>query len=359
MAFVDYLANDYIRAGLIMLFVMVILRPLLFFMEKVVLMLTSKTETELDDILVKRAYKPVASLIILIGLFISIQELTLSDKAHLILQHLIHSAFAIVIAYTIYAFFDVVLVHTIKKHAAENGSGTRRSLISLVLSILRVVFFVIGLLYIFTVWGLEVGPFVAGLGIAGLAVALALQPTLANVFAGMGMILDKTIKEGDLVYLDDKTKGTIHKIGMRSTKIISFDNEYIIMPNSKLADSKIQNVALPDETARAVITFGVAYGSNIEQVKKLILKEVSSIPHVLKSPAPSIRFTEMKDSALEFKVYYHVDSYLNRFPTIDEANTRIYNTLNREGIEIPFPQLTVHLPTVNGPVKSVKKTKKI
>ena len=142
------------------------------------------------------------------------------------------------------------------------------------------------------------------------------------------MIGDKSIKVGDLVYLENSVKGKIKKIGLRSTKIITFDNELIIIPNTKLAESIIQNVALPEPKSRAVVPFGVAYGSDIDKVKKIVVKEIKSIKAVCKEPEPLVRFIEMGDSSLKFKAYFYVESFDERFATIDIVNTKIYNALN-------------------------------
>ena len=120
-------------------------------------------------------------------------------------------------------------------------------------------------MYTLSVWGVEIVPLLGALGIAGLAVALALQPVLSNVFSGASIVLDKSVRVGDLVYLNQETKGKIVKVGMRSTKILTFDNEIIIVPNSKLADSMIQNVAQPNPKSRVVVPFSVAYGSNCKR----------------------------------------------------------------------------------------------
>jgi small-conductance mechanosensitive channel len=110
-----------------------------------------------------------------------------------------------------------------------------------------------------------------------------------------------------------------------------------------LADSVLQNVALPEPKSRVVITFSVAYGSDIDKVKKVVIQEIKSIKKVCKDPEPLVRFLEMGSSSLNFKAYYFVDSFQDKFATIDEANTKIYNRLRKEKIEIPFPQLDVHL----------------
>jgi len=243
----------------------------------------------------------------------------------------------------VYYFIDIVLFVGLKKFMKGESSSVRASLMSLIHGVLQFVLIALTLLYILEVWGIAIGPLLAGLGVAGIAVALALQPALANIFSGASVILDKSIKVGDLIYLDSETKGRVLKVGLRSTKILTFDNELIIVPNSKIADSKIQNIGEPEPKTRVVIPFGVAYGSDVGKVKKVVMTEIKKVKNFIDEPEPVVRFREMADSSLNFKAYFYVNSFINRFAAIDEANTRIYNALNKNKINIPFPQMDVHL----------------
>lgn len=339
----DYLPNPYLRALGVIAFVFIILRAVAVIIEKFILKATAKTKTNIDDEFIKKVSKPVNITILLIGLRIALEEIPLSQSVDEIFGRIVSSVIILMVAYIIYLFVDIVLFFFLRSKIKGGSQGTRESLLSLVNSVLRVAWVVLAVLYILDLWGVQIGPLLAGLGIAGLAVALALQPTLGNVFSGISILLDKSVKVGDLVYLDAETKGKILHVGLRSTKIVTFDNELIIVPNSKLADSRIQNVALPEKKSRAVIPFSVAYGSDINKVKKLILAEIKKIKHAVHDPEPAVRFVEMADSALKFKAYFHVDDYDNRFESIDEANTKIYNALNKAGIAIPFPQLDVYV----------------
>jgi small-conductance mechanosensitive channel len=249
----------------------------------------------------------------------------------------------IFIGYLIYIIIDVAVFRAWARFTQKAKIDIGESLGTLIHGALKILLVLFIILYLLDLWGVAITPFLAGLGIAGLAIALALQPTLSNIFSGISMIMDKSVRVGDLIYLDSQTKGKIRKIGMRSTQINTFDNELIIVPNNKLAESTIQNVALPEPKSRVVVPFSVAYGSNIEKVKKIVLKEIGSIKNLCKDPEPIVRFTEMNDSALNFKAYFYVNHFEQKFPAIDEANTKIYNALNKNKIAIPFPQLDVHI----------------
>tara|TARA_Y100000310_G_scaffold327843_1_gene394814 strand:- start:4032 stop:5081 length:1050 start_codon:yes stop_codon:yes gene_type:complete len=339
----QYVSNEYLRAFLVLVVFFFVLRVFLWVGEKILVKLTSKTKTDLDDKLIARTSPPLTLLALFISILITLSELALNDSIMEVLQNIIYSALILISAYLIYVIVDIILIRALKKVTKKTKSNIDDSLLSLFRSVVNIALIIISILYILSIWGFEIGPLLAGLGIAGLAVALALQPILSNVFSGAAIILDGSVKVGDLIYLDANTRGKIEKVGLRSTTIHTFDNEVIIIPNNKLADSSIQNIAQPEPKSRAVVPFGVGYGTDVEKVKKLVEAEIKKIPHVEKDPKPVIRFIEMGDSSLNFKAYYYVDSFENRFASVDIANTRIYNALNKAGIEIPFPQMDVHM----------------
>ncbi|MFT7615513.1 MAG: small-conductance mechanosensitive channel, partial [Candidatus Woesearchaeota archaeon] len=248
----------------------------------------------------------------------------------------------LIIAYIIFAAADIIILRMLNKVSKKGGFAVVKNLQSAIYSALKIVLILIAFAYILSVWGVNITPFLTGLGIAGLAVALALQPVLANVFSGVAVVLDKTIQVGDVIFLDS-VKGTIYKIGLRSTQVKTFDNEIFVVPNTKIADGIVQNIALPNEEARGSVPFGVAYGTDITKVQKIVLKEIKKIEHVLTEPAPAVRFMNMGDSALDFKAFFYVDSYKNRFVASEKIRTAIYNSLNKAKIEIPFPQVDVHM----------------
>ena len=201
----------------------------------------------------------------------------------------------------------------------------------------------IGLIFILGVWGVQVGPLLASLGIAGVAVAFALQSTLGNIFGGISLIVDRSITVDDFIKLDDATEGFVTDIGMRSTKIKSKDGDLIIVPNGKLADSKIYNYHKPLPMTRVTIEFGVKYGSDVDKVRKIVLNEINKIKGVLKEPAPAVVFDELGDFALKFKAFFWVTSIEKKVEAKESALSLIYNALNKNKIIIPFPTRTVYL----------------
>jgi small-conductance mechanosensitive channel len=320
----------------------IIIRLGLYFVTKVAIFFTRKTKTDLDDKLIEKSSNPLSILTFLIVLLFGVKELALSSNVDYIVYNIIHSLIAIVVAHLIYVVSDLLFIRAVSIIAQRTRARVNKSLVALFHSFLSVVLIILSVIYILDLWGFEIGPLLAGLGIAGLAIALALQPILSNIFSGASVILDKSVKVGDLVYLESQSvKGRIERIGLRSTQIRTFDNELIIIPNTKLAEGIIQNVALPEPKTRVKVPFGVAYGSDILGVKKIVMAELKNVKNFIDDPEPVIRFSEMADSSLNFTAYFYVDSFENRASALDEANTRIYNSLNKAGIEIPFPQMDV------------------
>lgn len=245
--------------------------------------------------------------------------------------------------YIAYVVIDLAILAMWKRVSKKTKSDIDDSLSGLIHSVLKGIWIVFVILYILNLWGVQIGPFLAGLGIGGIAIAFALKESLANIFGGVSIILDKTVRVGDVIFLDEVTKGEILKIGLRATKINTFDNEVVIVPNSLVANNKIQNIGQPEPKSRVKVQFGVAYGSDVDKVKKVVMKELKKVKNFTSEPEPKIRFMAMADSSINFDALFYVESWEHRMNAIDDANTRIYNALNKEGIEIPFPQMDVWL----------------
>jgi MscS family membrane protein len=340
----QYIVNDYVRALVIFVGLAILFRILLFIGEKVFVAATSKTKTDLDDKLIHSLSAPLTYLSVIVSLAFSVNVLSLSEIVEFITTNIIMSVIVLIVARVIYLLVNIIIFSALKSVTKKSKVKLDDTLFNMFSSLVNATLIILSILYILSIWGVEIGPLLAGLGIAGLAVALALQPILSNIFSGAAIIIDGSIKVGDLVYLEGESiKGKIDKIGLRATRIRTFDNEYIIVPNNKIADSPIQNIGLPEPKSRVVIPFGVAYGSDVDKVKKLIEKELKKVKNLDKEEGVSVKFLEMADSSLNFSAYFYVDSFSHRFAAKDEANTLIYNALNKAKIEIPFPQMDIHM----------------
>ena len=341
--FINTLTTDvYLGAFIYFAIYLIVVGIIAFILKKIFIKITIKTETNLDDLIIKQMNKPIIYLLFLTGIRFTLERISGVIELGLALE-VINSLIVLGGFYLLYVIFDLGFSRAWRRFAKRTRRKPNDALIQLTNVTLKIILVIAGIIYVLSLWGVDIGPLLAGVGIGGIAIAFALQSSLGNIFGGISIILDKSIRVGDVINLDGGTSGKVTHVGLRSTKITSWDNEYLIVPNSKLSDSIIQNVAMPEPRSRTVIPFSVAYGSDIEKVKKVVLAELKKVAGFISDPEPSVRFLEMGDSSLNFKAYFFVESYEVRFAAIDEANTKIYNALNKAGIEIPFPQMDVHL----------------
>jgi len=201
----------------------------------------------------------------------------------------------------------------------------------------------IGFIWILSVWDVNIGPLLGGLGIAGLALSFALKDSLANVFGGLSLILDQAIKVGDRIQLESGEQGTVIDTGIRSTKIRTFNNEIITVPNGQLAVSRIQNFAKPDLSHRLVIDFGVDYESDVDLVRKTVLEVVKNMEGIMEDPMAEVLFLSMEDYYLKFSARFWVSNYEDGWDKKLEATDKIFKALKDAKIDIPFPIQTVNV----------------
>lgn len=321
-----YIPNDYIRALVIGAVLLLVLRVGVSLFWRAVIALTKKTKSDFDDLLIQKTSKPITIILFFFSVMIALNELRLRPSFDIWSARAVWTGIVIAGAYLIYVLLDVLILSGWQRFRLKSQGRVDNSFISLIQGILQVALIILSILYLLDLWGVQIGPLLAGLGIAGIAVALALQPTLSNIIAGAALVFDKSVRIGDIINLDNETRGRIEKIGIRSTKIRTLDNELIIIPNNKLAESRIQNVSLPEPKTRVQITFNIAIGSNIEKVKSIVVKELKNIKKISKEPEPYVHLIEVS-GVLKFRAYFYVDHINDKPELIDEANTRIYNVL--------------------------------
>jgi len=157
------------------------------------------------------------------------------------------------------------------------------------------------------------------------------------------LLFEREIKVGDYVEADT-VSGTILSIGFRTTIVLTRDNVKIIIPNSKLVSDKVINWTKGEPHARVGLDVGVAYGSDTKKVKEVLIKCANNHSWIMKKPAPEVFFTEFADSSLNFKLYFYTEKIFVREKTKSDLRFTIYDEFNKEKIEIPFPQVDVHLP---------------
>ena len=220
---------------------------------------------------------------------------------------------------------------------------------TLVTNITRFVVFVLGLLFVLQALGISITPLITGLGIGGLAVALALQPTLANTFAGLQIIASGQIRNGDFVRLETADEGVVTDIKWRNTTIKAlWDDHEVVVPNSRLGDSVVINYSLPQRAYWVRIPVGVHYDSDLEHVERVTMEVAVEAADACgcdsKGAEPVVRFQQFGDSSIDLQVRIRADEYRTQFRLRHEFIKRLHARFREEGIEIPFPIRTLHVP---------------
>lgn len=217
---------------------------------------------------------------------------------------------------------------------------------------IKVTIWAIGILVVLQTMGISITPLLTTLGLGGLAVALALQDTLGNLFAGMQVLASKQIRVGDYVKLETGEEGHVMDITWRNTTIRTIYNNVIVIPNSKLATTVVENYHLPRKRVTITVDVGVSYASDLEKVERVTLqvaKEVQKkVPGAVADFEPFIRYYSFGDFSINFKVYLQAKEYTDHHLIRHEFIKRLHRRYKKENIEIPFPIRTVFLKSEEG-----------
>ena len=193
--------------------------------------------------------------------------------------------------------------------------------------------------------GISIAPILTALGVGGLATALALQPTLANLFSGIQILASRTINPGDFVRLDSGEEGHVADINWRTTTIRSLSSSLILVPNSRLANAVVTNHHYPDPEVAVGVTGSVAYGSDLEKVERIVSLVAESVQDSVSGAVegfrPAARFTSFGESGINFSVGLRAREYTDQFLLRHEFLKRLEARFRSEGIEMPYPHLVV------------------
>jgi small-conductance mechanosensitive channel len=217
----------------------------------------------------------------------------------------------------------------------------------------RLTVLIVGLLVLLSSLGIQITPILTALGVGGLAVALALQDTLQNLFAGMHLFADKPIRVGDYVKLADGVEGHVVDIGWRSTRLRMLQNTVIIVPNHRVAQSIITNYDLPESRMALPLRVSVAYSADPDRVERVLLDEamraIGDVPGLLADPKPSVRLIPgFGESSLDFTLVCQIASFTDQFEVQHRIRKRLVARLRAEAIELPFPTRTVYVHPAHG-----------
>jgi small-conductance mechanosensitive channel len=219
--------------------------------------------------------------------------------------------------------------------------------------IVNVTVLVLGALYALSVFKVNLTPLLAGGAVGGLALALALQDTLSNLFSGIYLAMDKPISVGDFIRLESGEEGFVEEIGWRSTRIRPWANNVVVIPNSKLSQSVVLNYYLPQPETSVYVPCGISYDSDLEQVEQVaveVAREVmAAVPGSALSWEPVVRWQAFGDSSISFTVVLRVTDFTAQYKLRSDFIKALHRRFREEGIEIPFPIRTIRMQREDAP----------
>lgn len=328
--------------GLACAAVLLIIRAVLF---RVLHRWASRTASHADDIILQSIKSPSLFWAVAVGIHFGIDFSGIPEKHALYLTKTIH----VLIILSITMAAANLSGRVFKDYIRESDLPIPTT--GLAYGIMKGLIYVIGILIILSVLGISITPLITALGVGGLAVALALQDTLANLFAGLHILVEKSIRVGDFVKLESGQEGYVQDITWRTTRVRMLPNNMVVIPNSKLAQSVVTNYYLPEQRMALLIPISVSYGSDPEQIERILVEEAKKaageVPGLLGNPEPFVRFIPgYGESSLDFTLICQVKEFVDQYLAQHELRKRIFKRFAAEGIEIPFPQRVVHLKDV-------------
>ena len=304
---------------------------------------------DLDDTIISALRGPITVLIILAGAYLAITvPLTLAHS----LQEAVNRAAALAAiftgAYLINSVGSAVLLWVEEHLENSEVSSAGGWALPLARRGMLIVIIAMAAMISLDVLGINISPLIAGLGLGGLAVALALQPTLSNLFAGTYVITEGVVSEGDYVEMENGVTGYVVDVNWRSTRLRTWGNNLVVIPNSRFAETIITNYSKPDEHVNVYLTCGVAYESDLQQVEAVSMDVMRQVerqhPGVVKDYGVYFGYDTFGESNVDFWLFMQSSSRLNSFEVRTELIKQLHARLTEEGITINYPVRTLHLP---------------
>jgi small-conductance mechanosensitive channel len=309
---------------------------------------TRKTKTIIDDLILEAVTAPVFAWLIAGGLWIAASRLLMGYPQK---QDIVHKIFIILfIGIAGVAVSRVVnaILHWYSVEIAPRTSGDFDDrLIPLLQRVTDIIVYCFTFIIIMGQLGIAIGPFLAGLGIGGIAVALALQPTLTNFLSGTYVISDSVIRKGDYIQLESGLEGTVEEIGWRITKLRHWQGNLIILPNTKLSDAVVTDFEKPDLSMVFGVDGGVSYTSDLEKVERIITEVATAImknnPEGGKDFTPVVRFKNFGDSNINFSVVMKAQNRAGTFALKHYFIKALHKRFQDEGIIMEYPVRKLYL----------------
>lgn len=311
----------------------------------------TKTKTTLDDRIINVLRKNVTLISFLVGMYIAFSEFkkAVAPDATTLKQifEYINIAFYIIIVLAVARLVSRLIEATFGWYMDEASRKTQSNITATIApltnKIVSIGIFLTAAIIILDHFGVSIGSLLVSLGVASLAIALAAQDTLANMIAGFVIMIDRPYRVGDRIQIPSGEVGDVAEIGLRSTRVLNFDNNYLVVPNAEMIKSKIVNFSYPQESIRAFVDVGVEYGTDIDKAKQTLLGLANHHSDVLKDPIPEVFLIEFAQSSVMLRLNMRTDDFKKKWAVETSLREQIYKAFAKSNIIIPLPQRVVRL----------------
>lgn len=336
---VSILQNEYVVAILILLAFILLARIVVFVTKKFVFRLATKTKTDLDDKVLEIITPQVYSLLILVGTYLGLRALTILDPYVVIVNGFFFTLTVLMITFALSRVAKVILLHIL--HVKKKFEKAPQ----LIIRIINVIIYALAILVILDHFNISITPIMATLGVGAVAVGLALQGTLSNLFAGMRVISDRKVNIGNYIEMDGGISGYVEDISWSTTTIHTLANTIIVIPNSKIADSIVTNYSMPQDETSVVVQCGVSYKSNLKKVEKTTLEVAEKIQKTVrgavKSFKPSMGYNSFGDSNIKFSIVLRAEKIVDKYLITHEFIKALKERFDKEKIDISFQTIKI------------------
>ena len=318
----------------------VVVKMLYWIFSNVIRRLTSKTKTSLDDVLIDKLEKPLTYLVLILGYWISIHYLMFKEEVELVLENVAYFLLVIDVTAILSRIVDALITEIIMPISEKSDSSFDNQLIPVIQKGVRSIIWILGIIIGLDNIGFDIKAMIAGLGIGGLALALAAQDSVKNIFAGIMIFLDKPFRIKDRIQVDG-FDGIVEEVGLRSTRLRTLEGRIVTIPNSRFTDNSVTNVT-SQPTLKVKLNLGLTYDTDEVQMQKAIdiLEDIVKNQEAITDDYAA-GFNGFGDFSLNILFIYYVKPNSHWLDTQTLVNKEILRRFNKEGLEFAFPTQTI------------------
>ena len=339
----EFYGNSILNWGIavgILILSFVVVKMLYWIFSNVIRRLTSKTKTNLDDVLIDKLEKPLTYLVLILGYWISIHYLVFKEEVEIVLENAAYFLLVIDVTAILSRIVDALISEVIMPITEKSDSSFDNQLIPVIQKGVRSIIWILGIIIGLDNIGFDITAMIAGLGIGGLALALAAQDSVKNIFAGIMIFLDKPFRIKDRIQIDG-FDGIVEEVGLRSTRLRTLEGRIVTIPNSRFTDNSVTNVT-SQPTLKVKLNLGLTYDTDENQMQKAIdiLEDIVKDQEAITDDYAA-GFNGFGDFSLNILFIYYVKPDSHWLDTQTLVNKEVLRRFNKEGLEFAFPTQTI------------------